>query len=45
MKAIASGTPIGNITTLVSPEIVIKLLEERKKFFKQELISYYEHLL
>ncbi|MFX0104696.1 MAG: acetate--CoA ligase [Candidatus Hodarchaeota archaeon] len=31
LKAIASGTPLGNITTLANPEIVDQLLEERKK--------------
>ncbi|MFX1303371.1 MAG: acetate--CoA ligase [Promethearchaeota archaeon] len=31
LKAIASGTPLGNITTLANPEIVDKLIEERKK--------------
>jgi len=31
LKAIAAGTDIGNITTLANPEVVEKLLEERKK--------------
>lgn len=31
LKVIASGGEIGNITTLANPEIVEKLLEERKK--------------
>ena len=31
LKAIASGTEIGNVTTLVDPLVVDILLEERKK--------------
>ncbi len=31
LKAIASGTDIGNITTLADPTVVEILLEERKK--------------
>ena len=31
LKAIASGTEIGNITTLADPSVVDRLLEERKK--------------
>ncbi|MHA1337006.1 MAG: AMP-binding enzyme, partial [Promethearchaeota archaeon] len=31
LKAIASGTDIGNTTTLADPSVVDKLLEERKK--------------
>jgi acetyl-CoA synthetase len=31
LKAIASGTDIGNVTTLADPSVVDSLLEERKK--------------
>jgi acetyl-CoA synthetase len=31
LKAIASGTEIGNVTTLADPSVVDDLLEERKK--------------
>jgi len=31
LKAIASGTEIGNVTTLADPSVVDALLEERKK--------------
>ena len=31
LKAIASGTEIGNVTTLADPSVVDVLLEERKK--------------
>ncbi|MFX0075573.1 MAG: hypothetical protein ACFE96_09035 [Candidatus Hermodarchaeota archaeon] len=31
LKAIASGTEIGNVTTLADPSVVDELLEERKK--------------
>jgi acetyl-CoA synthetase len=31
LKAIASGTEIGNVTTLADPSVVESLLEERKK--------------
>ena len=31
LKAIASGTDIGNVTTLADPSVVDDLLEERKK--------------
>jgi acetyl-CoA synthetase len=31
LKAIASGTDIGNVTTLADPSVVDALLEERKK--------------
>ncbi|KKM78298.1 hypothetical protein LCGC14_1361350 [marine sediment metagenome] len=31
LKAIASGTDIGNITTLADPTVLEILLEERKK--------------
>ena len=31
LKAIASGTDIGNVTTLADPTVVEILLEERKK--------------
>ena len=30
LKAIASGTEIGNVTTLADPSVVDKLLEERR---------------
>ena len=31
LKAIATGTDIGNVTTLADPSVVDSLLEERKK--------------
>ena len=31
LKAIASGTEIGNVTTLADPSVVDVLLEDRKK--------------
>jgi acetyl-CoA synthetase len=31
LKAIASGTDIGNVTTLADPSVVDELLEDRKK--------------
>ena len=31
LKAIASGTDIGNVTTLADPSVVDDLLDERKK--------------
>jgi acetyl-CoA synthetase len=31
LKAIASGTDIGNVTTLADPTVVDKLLEDRNK--------------